>query len=75
MKPSFKAGDVVYHSRLGEGVILAEWGSWTDKRGKEMRVNGAGIYEVQFKTDGTRCINGCWLAPDSRAASSGAKPV
>jgi hypothetical protein len=64
MKGSFKAGEVVYHSRLGEGTILDEWGSWIDldERGKELLVNGAGIFEVQFKSGESRSINGCWLS-------------
>jgi hypothetical protein len=76
-RQSFRAGEVVYHSRLGEGTILDEWGSWIDldERGNELPVNGAGIYEVEFKTGRTLSVNRCWLALGSRAARSQAKPV
>ena len=43
---SFKAGDIVCHSRFGLGAIEDEWGSWVDidDKGNELMVNGAGIY-------------------------------
>jgi hypothetical protein len=74
---SFKAGDIVCHSRLGEGTILDEWGAWiaADERGNELPVNGAGIYEVQFRTGRTLSVNCCWLALGSPAVVSGAKPI
>jgi hypothetical protein len=33
-----------------------------DERGNELPVNGAGIFEVQFKSGESRSINGCWLS-------------
>ena len=77
MKPSFKAGEVVYNSLSGEGIILDEWGNWidTDERGVEMPVNGAGIYDVRFKSGETRGINVCWLSRGHRQAMIGSKPV
>jgi hypothetical protein len=68
MKQSFKAGDIVSHSRLGEGTILDEWGSWIDldEHGNELPVNGSGVYEVQFKTGRTLSVNRCWLAHGPR---------
>ena len=76
-RQSSRVGEVVYHSRLGEGTILDEWGSWIDldERGTELPIKGAGIYEVQFKTGRTLSVNRCWLALGSRAVSSQAKPV
>ena len=43
MKRSFKPGDPVYHSRLGFGVIVEQWGAWVDidERGKELAINGS----------------------------------
>ena len=74
---SFKAGDIVSHSRLGEGTILDEWGSWIDldERGNELPVNGAGIFEVQFKSGESRSINSCWLSRAAGQAISGSKPI
>ena len=48
---SFKASDIVCHSRFGLGAIEDEWGWWVDidDKGNELMVNGAGIYEVQFE--------------------------
>jgi hypothetical protein len=65
MRRSFKAGDIVSHSRFGLGAIEDEWGSWVDidDKGNELMVNGAGIYEVQFESEAKpRSINGSWLS-------------
>ena len=53
---SFKAGDVVCHSRFGLGAIEDGWGSWLDidDKGNELMVNGAGIYEVRFEHEPKR---------------------
>jgi hypothetical protein len=62
---SFKAGDLVCHSRFGLGAIEDEWGSWVDidDKGNELMVNGAGIYEVRFEHEPKpRSINGSWLS-------------
>ena len=77
MKRSFKPGQPVYHERLGRGVVVEEWGAWVDvdERGNELPVNGAGIYEVQFRTGRTLSVNRRWLALGSPAVVSGAKPI
>jgi hypothetical protein len=66
----FKPGDPVYHSRLGFGVIVEEWGCWLDSDpnhgGTELAVNGAGIFEVHFDGAGRRSVNGDTLQPNYR---------
>ncbi|SRR5258707_10429219 len=57
----FKPGDSVYHSRLGFGVIIEAWGCWVDvdpEHGNEMVVNGARIFDVEFRDSGRRSVNG-----------------
>jgi hypothetical protein len=63
IKRSFKAGDVVQHSRLGFGVVLEEWGAWVDvdDRGKALAINGAGIYETEFLNHDRRSASSNWL--------------
>ena len=60
MKKLFKVGDPVYHSRLGFGVVLEQWGSWIDidERGKELTVNGEAIFDVKFDGSGIRAVSG-----------------
>jgi hypothetical protein len=62
----FKPGDSVYHSRLGVGTIVAEWGYWTDldpEHGNELIVNGAKIFDVEFRDSGRRSVNAERLIP------------
>lgn len=69
MKGSFKAGDGVYHSRLGFGTIVEQWGSWTDldtEHGKELTINGGNVFEVEFSNAGRRAVSGDSLQPDHR---------
>lgn len=75
MKPSFEAGEVVYNSLSGKGIILGEWGNWvdTDERGIEMAINGAGIYDLQFKSGEMRSVNVCWRSRWHRQAKIGSK--
>jgi hypothetical protein len=63
MKRSFKPGQLVYHQRLGRGVVVEEWGTWVEvvDRGKQLPINGKGIFEVQFSDGGQRSINGTFL--------------
>jgi len=63
MKESFKPGQSVYHERLGRGVVIEEWGAWldVDDRGKQLPINGKGIFEVKFSAGGQRSINGTFL--------------
>jgi hypothetical protein len=74
---AFKAGEVVCHSRFGLGHIIDEWGNWidVDERGRQLPVNGAGIYEVRFKSGEVRRINRGWLSRGREETRSGAKPV
>jgi|ERR1700756_769883 hypothetical protein len=71
MKQSLKAGQPVYHERLGRGVVLDEWGSWVELfEGKELAVSGKGIFEVQFSAGGQRSVNGVYLRATDRSASA-----
>jgi hypothetical protein len=65
VKRTFKPGEIVYHLRLGVGLVVEEWGSWVDvdDRGNRLVVNGAGVFEVQFQTGRLRSINAHWLQP------------
>jgi hypothetical protein len=65
MKQAFKPGEVVYHLRLGIGVVVESWGSWVDvdDRGNRLVVNGAGVIEVQFENGRLHSINAHWLQP------------
>ena len=56
----FKPGESVYHSRLGVGTIVAEWGCWVDtdpEYENDLVINGAGIFEVEFSDSGQRSVN------------------
>jgi hypothetical protein len=72
MKRSFKPGQLVYHERLGRGVVLEEWGSFVDidDRGNELPVSGKGIFEVKFPASGQHNINGTFLQAADRAGSA-----
>jgi hypothetical protein len=64
-RQSFKLGQLVKHPRLGRGVVVDEWGAWIDLDdcGRELPVNGKGIYEVDFRAAGQLAVNSVWLRP------------
>jgi hypothetical protein len=70
----FKPGDRVEHPWFGIGVVIEEWGAFTDRDdfGFPVPVNGAGIYDVLFSgQEMRRSVNVERLTPCNGSVSSG----
>jgi hypothetical protein len=72
----FKPGDRVEHPWFGIGVVIEEWGAFTDRddSGFRVSVNGAGTYDILFRRqEKRRSVNVERLTPCNGSQNSGVR--